>query len=101
MDDLRVARQVLDKVILTTMIEGGAAFGLTENYYHLAAFETELIPREIARAILRDLTDRGLCHFRRGLFDEDGVVAGAGYGITLKGIAYHEELIAAPGELTV
>jgi len=40
------------------------------------------IPREYARIALRRLVDQGYAKFSRGLFTEDGDVAGAGYSIT-------------------
>lgn len=43
------------------------------------------IPREIARAVLRVLRQRGLVAYKSGLWTEDGEMAGAGYGITKAG----------------
>jgi len=40
------------------------------------------IPREYARIALRRLVDQGYAKFSKGLFTEDGHVAGAGYSIT-------------------
>ncbi|MFB9149563.1 hypothetical protein [Roseovarius ramblicola] len=41
-----------------------------------------------SRALRRDLTDRGLARYQRGLFSDDGLPAGAGYAITPKGLRY-------------
>lgn len=44
--------------------------------------------REVARAGLRLARERGLAVFCRGLFTEDGEVAGAGYSLTREGRAW-------------
>jgi hypothetical protein len=49
------------------------------------AFDDLGIPREVVRGILREMAGRGLVAHERGLFDEDGRVAGAGYRILPKG----------------
>lgn len=83
------ARDVLDMAILSDMNSGSGAFGRYDTYYHLCVLgDPEIIPREMVRAICRDLTDRGYAHFMRGLFTEDGEPAGSGYGITRKGLRY-------------
>ena len=90
---LSFARQGIDAHILGTMFNSYIPeFGRSESFFHLRAFVTEDLPREAVRGFLRDLTDKGLCHFRAGLFTEDGEVAGAGYGITNKGIEYYLQL---------
>jgi len=53
--------------------------------FSLNCFATDNFTRDMARAILRRLTDKGLATFMRGLFTEDGIPAGSGYGITDKG----------------
>ena len=55
--------------------------------FHLNCFTSDDFTREMARAILRGLTDKGLAYYMRGLFTEDVVPAGSGYGITDKGRA--------------
>lgn len=47
----------------------------------------DLIAREAARFACKRLRNKGLAKFRRGLFNEDGEVAGAGYAITEAGLA--------------
>ena len=53
--------------------------------------------RDVVRGLCRSLTDQGLCFYMRGLWTEDGIMAGAGYGITGQGaariaaLAAHEE----------
>ena len=85
------ARDVLDQAVLTRLLKC-TVFGQYETFIALKwiAMATEL-PIETVRAICRDLTDRGLARYARGLFTEDGMAAGAGYGITPKG---HRYLIA-------
>lgn len=41
-----------------------------------------------ARRACRSLARKGLAEFHRGLFNDDGQVAGSGYGITEKGKAF-------------
>lgn len=43
------------------------------------------IPRELCRALIRGLIDKGLATYHRGLWTEDGEPAGSGYAITDKG----------------
>lgn len=84
----------LDRHFLQMMAEGSAAFGILETCWNLNRFTNEFITREMARACLRNLTDRGFCRYARGLFTDDGQVAGSGYGLTEKGLAYYRELTA-------
>ena len=84
-------QKFLDRHVLQYMHEcSGTHFD--EFYFYIRFFENDWITHEMARAICRSLTDRGYCVWRRGLFNEDGEVAGSGYGITPKGIAYLETL---------
>ena len=88
MTDIDAARRAIDEHVLGVMFAGYIPdFGVCETFFGLSAFATPGITREIARGVLRDLTDKGLCHYRSGLFTEDGEVAGAGYGLTSEGIA--------------
>lgn len=43
------------------------------------------IPKEVVRAIVRGLTDKGLAQYGRGLSSDEGEFAGAGYAITEAG----------------
>lgn len=57
-------------------------------------FANEWITKDMARALCRDLRDRGFLRFERGLFNEDGMTAGSGYRITEAGRSYLDELDA-------
>ena len=59
--------------------------------------EAPLITKDMARALCRSLTDRGYAFYMRGLFNEDGETAGAGYGMTEKGAEYLKTLSEAKG----
>ena len=88
-------QKFLDRHVLQHMEEmrdGG--YGRSEYAFHLRAFVNDWITHEMARAICRSLTDRGHCFYTRGLWSEDGMPGGAGYGITNKGAAYLEALFA-------
>lgn len=82
----------LDKHIIQQMAESGDSFGPLETCWGIAWFTNDWITRDMARALLRDLTDRGHCNYKRGLFTEDGQVAGAGYGLTKSGLDYYHRL---------
>lgn len=59
-------------------------------YYFRAFVErTGLNLTQVKRAV-RGLARKGLAEYRRGLFDDDGLTAGSGYGITRKGIDFEE-----------
>lgn len=45
------------------------------------------LPREVIRGVLADLRENGLVEYRRGLMNDDGEVAGAGYALTARGHA--------------
>lgn len=67
-------------------------WGPTEVSFHFSVIMRETgISRDYARAACRSLTDRGLLQYRTGLFTDDGMTAGAGYGLTDDGIAYLKE----------
>lgn len=82
----------LDWHIIRKMAEGDSSFGVFETCWGLSCFTDEWITRDMACALLRDLTDRGFCYFSRGLFNDDGEVAGSGYGLTPKGLEYYGKL---------
>lgn len=79
----------LDRHVLQRMAESNGAFGPLETCWSIASFTNEWLTRDIIRGVLRSLTDRGFCFYARGLFDEDGEVAGAGYGLTQEGMDYY------------
>jgi hypothetical protein len=87
-------QKALDRHVVQYMAEASGSFGPTETFWRIRRFTNEWITKEMARAILRSLTDRGFCEYRRGLFTEDGEVAGAGYGLTRQGLVYYEQLMA-------
>ena len=55
-------------------------------YFRGIAADTKLDVKVVRRAA-RSLARKGLAEFARGLFDEDGMVAGSGYGATRAGAA--------------
>lgn len=82
----------LDRHIIQTMVECCDGFGPLETCFSLSRFSDDWITKEMARAMLRDLTDRGMCRYAKGLMNEDGEVCGSGYGLTQNGLKYYEEL---------
>jgi len=81
----------LDRFVLrrlANMTGPNSPFGMGYTATTLAWLTCDHIKREMARAVVRDLTDRGMALYMRGLFSDDGMVAGAGYGITEKGMRY-------------
>lgn len=87
-----LARQFMDRYVLSVMAGGQGSFEATEYFRPLAAFERNWFSRDMARAFLRDLTDRGLAQYSRGLWTEDGEPAGSGYAITNAGLALLDKL---------
>ncbi|MBL9047881.1 MAG: hypothetical protein JNK34_11335 [Tabrizicola sp.] len=57
--------------------------GWCRNLHH--ASEMTGIPREVCRAIIRGLIEKGDAEYHRALWSEDGMPAGAGYCLTLAG----------------
>lgn len=89
-------QRFLDRHVIQQMVECGGPFGPLETCWHIKRFKNEWITYDMARGILRSLTDRGYCYYQRGLFTEDGYTAGAGYGLTLKGLTYYQNLCPTP-----
>lgn len=87
----------LDRHVLQIMEESrDRSYGRWEYAFGLSWFVDEpWITKDMARAACRSLTDRGYAFYMRGLWNEDGYPAGAGYGITDKGAEYLETLFAA------
>lgn len=56
--------------------------------YPLSIFENEWITKDMVRAVMRKLRDRGFVDYNRSLFDDDGKVAGSGYQLTKAGVLY-------------
>ena len=91
MADRRAIRDGLDRIILRRMAEACVVSRWHPPGYfaaHLRALTCDVIDKDIARAICRSLTDRGLASYMRGLWTEDGEPAGAGYHMTWKGWRY-------------
>ena len=93
-------QRALDRLILQYMEEMRPGGWKRHEYaFQLRCFVHEPeITKDMARAVCRSLADRGYAFYMRGLFTEDGEVAGAGYGITEKGAAYLETLFEAATE---
>lgn len=87
-------QRALDHWILQHMEEcRDQSFYRTEYAFNLDCFVQEPeLTKDIVRAVCRSLTDRGYCFYMRGLWSEDGMPCGAGYGITDKGAEYLETL---------
>ena len=70
-----------------TVLEKAVLRALDPHYYTYLRTTSELthIPPEVCRAILRGLVDQGMAEYGRGLFSDDGQVAGSGYRLTSKG----------------
>ena len=79
--------------VLKEMCEGYQPFGPTETYYGLAVFAHDGVTKDLARGILRAMTDRGLCQYKSGLFSEDGEPRGSGYAATDAGVARYKQLL--------
>jgi len=66
-------------------------------YFRGVVEQTKLELKEVRRAV-RSLARKGLAQFERGLFDDDGQVAGSGYRCTLEGVNFLERLNAEQGK---
>lgn len=73
-------------LILKNLIDAGYFEGFEDapNYCTINGCRGP-IPKEIARAMLKEMRDEGLVLYGRGLFDDEGRVFGSGYCITPKG----------------
>ena len=60
-------------------------------FYSYLTQETKLTLTQIKRAT-HSLIKKGLVEYIRGLFDDDGMVAGSGHSATEKGLKLAEEL---------
>jgi len=80
--------EALEDQVLGAMMQGPHFDGEpTATAFSFRCLEERAgLPREIVRALCRQLTDDGLACYARGLWTEDGEPFGAGYGITRKGI---------------
>lgn len=55
-------------------------------YFRTIGEAAEIADLKEVRRIVRHLARRGYAHYRKGLWTEDGDVAGAGYCITMEGL---------------
>lgn len=82
-----MAEAILERAVLNALCEGREQQG-DEFYFSSAYIERQTgIGCELVRALLRQLVDRGLASYCRGLMTEDGQLAGSGYAATLGGVA--------------
>jgi len=56
-------------------------------YFNYIAEKSGLTKRE-ARIDIRALVRKGLVEYNRGLFDDEGIIAGSGHCISMKGIEF-------------
>lgn len=89
-EQARPAVAILDELILRYLagIEDGFCSHIAPLAEHIG------VDREIARGHLRSLADRGLAQYQKGLWYDDGLPAGSGYGITEAGRAQLREVAA-------
>lgn len=88
-------QRFLDRHVLQYMEEMRSGWGRGEVAFGLRCFTNDWITKDMARAICRSLTDRGYAFYMRGLWTEEGMPGGAGYGITDRGAVYLAELMAS------
>ena len=71
------------------VLPGHYAGGWCDRFYHtLDVIAADAgVDKEAARFACRRLRDKGLAIYGRGLFTEDGMVAGSGYALTPEGVA--------------
>ena len=93
----RVAKalQTLEDEILVRMASRGAG---PEHCFWLKGLVDEDFSYDLVRTLVRGLSARGLAFYARGLFNDDGEVAGSGYGLTEEGLRHVSSLIEAEGE---
>ncbi|UXO93803.1 hypothetical protein Pan1_88 [Pseudanabaena phage Pan1] len=84
---------MLEDEVLTYIWEHArnSSFGPDGIAFGLRLFEN-VLPREVARGVLRNLRDKGHLVFMRGLWTEDGEPAGAGYALTASTVARFRSL---------
>jgi hypothetical protein len=91
---IHAAEQCLELAVLAALAEADGGDGFYFLSLARVAGNTGL-SRDLSRALLRSLTDQGLATYARGLFTDDGEVAGAGYGITRSGMIHLQAARAA------
>lgn len=82
-----MAEAILKRAVLGALCDARAEQG--DEFYFSSAYIERVtgIGNELVRALLRELVDRGLASYCRGLMTEDGQLAGSGYAATLGGVA--------------
>ena len=82
-----IAEAIIERAVLGALCDGRAEQG--DEFYFSSAYIERVtgIGNELVRALLRELVDRGLASYCRGLMTEDGQLAGSGYAATLGGVA--------------
>ena len=75
-----------EKKVLKILVEDAAMEGDC-FYFRYISKKTKLIRAEVRR-ICRSLAKKELAKYERGLFDDEGMTAGSGYGATMLGIDF-------------
>ena len=78
----------LKQGILDDMRSSAPSWAPHEWFFPFSYFTCDHVSRDVIRGVLRQMVDEGLCEYRAGLFTEEGMTAGSGYGITRKGNAW-------------
>lgn len=81
-----------DRKVLHFLSQGWESYGDDSHafyYFRTISEETE-IDIEQVRLSCRRLREKGYAEYQKGLWSADGVPAGAGYGITRKGLDFLE-----------
>jgi hypothetical protein len=92
---LAVAR--LEMEILLIMEQETPSEYRGEYFFTFRFFDDKTaIDREVLRGLMRSLRNRGFTQYGTG-FNEDGMINGAGYSLTLEGVTYLMGLIALFG----
>ena len=74
-----------ERKVLETLVHRNSETGeIAYMYFRNIAAETKLELKQVSRAC-RSLRKKGLAEFMRGLFSDDGMAAGSGYGATPEG----------------
>lgn len=86
---LRLWRNLTMRV-LARMLENGASPEICLTHKGIGI----CLPRHALSAALKDLKDLGFVFFAKGLWGEDGEMAGAGHGLTAKGMKAAQIMLA-------
>lgn len=89
--------RVIENVILYVMFTNqNISFPLGETGFTFRFLIRETgLPRDIVRGFCRSLADQGLAKYMPSLWSEEGIPAGAGYGITQAGIDRIQHVLLA------